>query len=256
MMEQYILQPSEMVEDGLVLTDTFTGIVLRFIRGSFNESQVITKLEDSDVSAMDMAIVVREMGEWLAQNHPDLLFGTEPLYYIAKSSGSVFTVWRKGDGTLLVKRDGKPFRDAGKFIMSMGGVETLLSKCCTKNELERQLEEKRAQKERKRLESAILHREEAENSLATLSQLQAASQDGVIETTPANLRIVAKYMRFNNPYTLPSMSIGYSADTYDCDGKIAVAFRLDAPIDIDGESVSKIAFFAPMGHLTNYYKLK
>lgn len=82
--------------------------------------------------------------------------------------------------------------------------------------------------------------------------------DGVIAVTIDNLRIVMQYLQRHNwgSWSLPKMSIGYSANQYDCDGKIAVTIKLDKPIDYYGDMVSDFEYGAPHGHLTKYRKIR
>lgn len=56
---------------------------------------------------------------------------------------------------------------------------------------------------------------------------------------------------------LVPMTIGYSCNDYDCDGKYAVAMKLDKPIVVneEGETSDRIVCGAPRGHLTKYYRV-
>lgn len=73
MTKRYILQHSQAKENGLVLTDTKKGIVIEFEKGKFNETQKVTMLNDIDSpDVMEMARVMREMGEWLIMHHKDI----------------------------------------------------------------------------------------------------------------------------------------------------------------------------------------
>lgn len=53
-----------------------------------------------------------------------------------------------------------------------------------------------------------------------------------IPATVANIRIVLRYLNLSNwgGWSLPAMTIGYSAAQYDCEGHIATAIKLDRPI--------------------------
>lgn len=65
--------------DGFVLTDPEKGIVITFERGRFNDTQKITFLED--IEAPDPAVIarsLREMADWLAENHPETLTVNAP----------------------------------------------------------------------------------------------------------------------------------------------------------------------------------
>lgn len=79
-MPKYLLQKSDKRPLCWVLTDTENQIVCRFIEGQFNETQQITLLEDADPRmVMEMPRIMREMAEWLAQNHYELVFTSPQL---------------------------------------------------------------------------------------------------------------------------------------------------------------------------------
>lgn len=70
--ERYVLQtPSEGV---CVATDTKYGIVVKYEKGKFNDTQEVTVLADvknPDVKAFAKAM--RELSDWLISNHPETL---------------------------------------------------------------------------------------------------------------------------------------------------------------------------------------
>jgi hypothetical protein len=76
---------------------------------------------------------------------------------------------------------------------------------------------------------------------------------GTIEATLDNIKVVGEYLRTQNwgSWTLPAMSIGYSALQYDCEGQTAVAFIFNSPV----EGYKKIAVGAKRGHLNGYYHI-
>lgn len=55
------------------VADADTGLVLRFNKGDFNNSQTIAYLNDKAPDAMIIARTLREMADWLIENHPELL---------------------------------------------------------------------------------------------------------------------------------------------------------------------------------------
>ncbi|SFG38260.1 hypothetical protein [Prevotella sp. KH2C16] len=72
-MDRFILQRSTR-PGWWVLTDTQNAVVVRFEQGRFNESQKITGLNDEPVSDyMAVARVMREIGEYMYENHKDLI---------------------------------------------------------------------------------------------------------------------------------------------------------------------------------------
>lgn len=74
MIMRYILQKSDRLTDGWVCTDTDNGIVCVFDNHRFNDTQNITMLEDSNADALSIARMMREMADWLAENHYDKIF--------------------------------------------------------------------------------------------------------------------------------------------------------------------------------------
>lgn len=75
-MSRYIIQPSTSIQDGWVCTDTEYRIVATWRNGRFNETQKVTMLEDYQGSVIDLARLMREMGDWLAANHRDKVIFT------------------------------------------------------------------------------------------------------------------------------------------------------------------------------------
>lgn len=75
-MERYILQKSKEQNNWYVATDTLAGIVVKFEKGKFNETQKATMLEDlnfhSDTPTR-LATAMRELTEWLIENHSEVL---------------------------------------------------------------------------------------------------------------------------------------------------------------------------------------
>lgn len=68
----YILQPSE--DKGFwVVTDKKNNVVVKFKEGSFNETQKATFLFNTNKTAVELATIMRKIGEWLSSNHSDLI---------------------------------------------------------------------------------------------------------------------------------------------------------------------------------------
>lgn len=94
------------------------------------------------------------------------------------------------------------------------------------------------------------------NSATTAYNNLLEASSGVIETTPGNLAIVMRYLNTQDlaSWNLPRMSIGYSANKYDCDGKAAVTIKLDEPMPGDDETMFELG--APDGHLSEYRRVR
>ena len=68
-MDRYIIQQSSTHPNKWVLTDKCDGIVVTFEDGKFNETQKITLLDDTHLTANELAKVMRELGEWVVKYH-------------------------------------------------------------------------------------------------------------------------------------------------------------------------------------------
>lgn len=75
-MERYLLQKSKELANWYVATDTLAGIVVKFEKGKFNETQKTTMLEDLNFHSgtpTRLATAMKELTEWLVANHSDVL---------------------------------------------------------------------------------------------------------------------------------------------------------------------------------------
>jgi len=69
-MDRFLLQPSS-TPGQWVCTDVENSIVCTFKEGAFNETQNARTLNDFDPKNFALlAKYMREMGDWLAENHP------------------------------------------------------------------------------------------------------------------------------------------------------------------------------------------
>lgn len=57
-----------------VLTDIENMVVIRFREHEFNETQKVSLLDESRVNPMALPRIMREMGDWIAQNHMEKVF--------------------------------------------------------------------------------------------------------------------------------------------------------------------------------------
>lgn len=79
--KRYILQPSKTIEDGYVVTDTQSGLVVTFVRYRFNETQQATLLHDSKFTdPRAIARLCSELADWLVETHPELIFADSSVY--------------------------------------------------------------------------------------------------------------------------------------------------------------------------------
>lgn len=73
-MDKYIIQQSSTHPNKWVLADTTNKIVVTFEDGKFNETQKITLLDDTHLTANELAKVMRELGEWAVRHHGSKCF--------------------------------------------------------------------------------------------------------------------------------------------------------------------------------------
>lgn len=79
-----------------------------------------------------------------------------------------------------------------------------------------------------------------------------------VPATVENITAILRYYKMQGFVgDLLPMTIGYSCNDYDCDGKYAVAIKLDRPITYneEGEQSDRFVCGAPRGHLTKYTRI-
>lgn len=82
-----------------------------------------------------------------------------------------------------------------------------------------------------------------------------------LRPVPANIENITAILRYykmeESVGELLPMTIGYSCNGYDCDGKYAVAIKLDRPIvyNEDGDMSDRFVCGAPHGHLVKYTRI-
>ena len=72
-MNKYIIQKSTH-PNKWVLTDRENGVVITFKDGAFNSTQKVTMLDDTHLTANELANVMRELGEWAVKYHSSKCF--------------------------------------------------------------------------------------------------------------------------------------------------------------------------------------
>lgn len=104
--------------------------------------------------------------------------------------------------------------------------------------------------------AAAAQNQKAERAAAAFEELKQKCGD-IIPATYDNIGVVLRWLNNSKWGTcqLPKMSIGYSAQQYDCDGKSAAALILDKKIVIDeesGETSARFCVGALRGYLAKY----
>ena len=74
-MNKYIIQKSTRLF-GWVLTDRENGVVITFEDGAFNSTQKVTMLDDTHLTANELAKAMRELGEWAVKYHSSKCFNS------------------------------------------------------------------------------------------------------------------------------------------------------------------------------------
>lgn len=183
------------------------------------------------------------------------------LYYRAKSSGKVYRIVEREDGTLFVTLDGvTSIPNAGLFIRNLGGIDTLKARCKrdtrSLEQINRSLEEKREATIRctrqRRLEAEAAwasaceyaRQRELKFGAATereLHELVARSEGGIIKATEDNTRTVARYLASHNPncWKLPVMDVEYEARIHS-NGAVTIDF--DHRIEASGALIHRFVF--------------
>ncbi len=166
-----------------------------------------------------------------------------------KNSNRIIEVRRNQDGTLFLTANGKtPILNAGQVIKCLGGIENVLAKCNDVN-VDSISDFIRVREDRQKQKKDII--------ISDYNNL--LSQYEVIPITLDNLRIILRYLRVVNHglWNLPRLFTGYSANQYDCNGKIAVTIIFDEPINIGLRcgAVDKVVMGAPNGYLQEYSRI-
>ncbi len=179
---------------------------------------------------------------------------------ILRTNSADYKVIVNQDGTLNITnltKNNATIPNAGAFIVSMGGIEGVLNRC--KDMTEQQYAEDLTQRKLQKEESI---KEDDERRIETERLLKAeydtAFSGNVTETNIENITILLCYLNSMNwgTWSLPKMTIGYTCNQYDCDGRTATTITLDRPIEIDGAMVDRFQAGAPIGHLTKYYRVR
>lgn len=70
---RFVFGESKEKTNWFVVTDTVEMFVVRFEKGRYNETAIITPLNDNISSALQSATSLREIGEYLVKYHPEVL---------------------------------------------------------------------------------------------------------------------------------------------------------------------------------------
>ncbi|NCB07162.1 MAG: hypothetical protein EOM73_03245 [Bacteroidia bacterium] len=180
-------------------------------------------------------------------------------------------VQQNEDGSLLIaKKPGEAsIPNAGALILNFGGIPETLARCTELNEsFDDYVAKRAAQKQTLReIEKQVYMAGEADR-MAKLEKQEAEEEAEwnelaalpVIPATVPNIRKVLRHLNKQNwgSWTLPALSIGYSAHQYDCDGRIATTITLDQPISDEESGIineTRFSIGGKRGHLNRYQSL-
>ena len=177
-----------------------------------------------------------------------------------KTNSTDYRVEVNEDGTLLItnlRKNNEPIQNAGAFIVSMGGIESILNKCedMTEEQYAEQLAEYKQEKETvAKIAAERIVRQEHKIK----AEYDAAFSAEVTEATVENVTILLRYLNSINwgAWELPKMTIGYICNQYDCDGRQATTITLDKPIKYGDEMLRKFVVGGGPRHLVHYTQLR
>ena len=179
---------------------------------------------------------------------------------ILRTNSADYKVVVNQDGTLNITnltKNNAAIPNAGAFIVSMGGIEGVLNRCkdMTEQQYAEGLAKRKLQKEES-IKKAAERRIETERLLK--AEYDTAFSGNVTETNIENITILLRYLNSMNwgAWRFPKMTIGYTCNQYDCDGRWATTIKLDRPIEIDGVMVDRFQTGVPVGHLTKYHRIR
>ena len=132
--QRFVLSPSQERDGWLVAADRKTNMVFIFMEGVFPDSVEYKPLED--MSPLDSATAVRELGDWLRLYHPDVLEDRcEATRYINRSRiGQLIADARRRQGLSireLAERSGVSYQNITKIENGKYNVSIdILGKLC------------------------------------------------------------------------------------------------------------------------------
>lgn len=183
----------------------------------------------------------------------------ETMYFVSKRLA--LKVEQNPDGTLKLTdyHDGTPFAGAGMLIKSTGSIDNFLKYCIDREHAEARIKAQRICRTPEYRKQQAQRTAEREAIAAIRHKEEFDALPRPIPATYDNIGIVLRYLRDQNygGVSLPAMTIGYSFNMYDCDGRLAAAMITDEDIIDEGENLGrKFEVGAPVGHLTKYRRCR
>ena len=131
--QRFVLSPSQERDGWLVAADRKTNMVFIFMEGAFRESVEYKPLDD--MTPLDAAAALRELGDWLRLYHADMLGGNETASKINRMRvGALVAEARKKQGLTLrelAERSGVSYQNITKIENGKYNVSIdILGKLC------------------------------------------------------------------------------------------------------------------------------
>lgn len=179
---------------------------------------------------------------------------------IIETQKSFYSVIKNDDGSLILKKgvNQKEICNPGQTIFNMGGVQGVIDKCKEYKSLESFLDFRNDRDEKVRIErhrrNVEWEEQRAKRDKEDEAKINALLSLKIIPATMDNIELIIAWLNRQNwgAWSLPKMSIGYSAQQYDCDGKQVTVMKFDKKID--GENMFKTP--APKRHLEKYQTIR
>lgn len=179
---------------------------------------------------------------------------------ILRTNKTDYKVVENQDGTLTItdlRKNNEPIKNPGVLIVSMGGINGVLLRCeeISKEDYAEEIETRKIEKE-KTTQKIAKDRLEWERQIK--SEFDEAFSGGITESTIENITILLRYLNSVNwgTWHLPKMTIGYTCNQYDCNGKKATTIILNTPINYYGEMLTKFVIGGGPRHLMDYTQLR
>lgn len=183
------------------------------------------------------------------------------IYRVEKNEDGTLAIYREYASTKnqgFWQKDGRLAKDAGLMIKNAGGIDAFLQNCEEVEDMKQFVHDLNVEKKAIR-ERALKQRAEqtAQREAMAKADYERLFANEVTESNEETVGALLRYLNTQNwgLWRLPKMSIGYSCNQYDCDGKQATTIKLDTPIIVNDEPGTMFQVGAPFGHLTKYRRI-
>lgn len=190
---------------------------------------------------------------------------------IFRTKRVIYRIEEKADGTLSIfreyfstknmshwEKDGRAYQSAGMLINQQGGIDALMAKCESIDNVDELVSNLNTEKKaiRDAANAQRMHQTQ-QDAVKAKEAFEAAFSQEVTDSTPENIYILLRYLNTVNwgIWSLPKMTIGYSCHQYDCEGRTATTIKLDKPIKYWDKPENMFVYGNPRGYLDKYSKI-